>query len=206
MPGDLLRWAEKFLLPPKVRWQDRLGRLLRGQVASVAGKVDYDRRRPGRRQACYGALARSLGGVPPIVPVLRGKVPLVAVGVDTSGSMGEVELARAVSEIDAILRVLGTSVVFLACDSEVQGPPRRVRRVQDLVGHLRGGGGTDFRPVLEEVGRLRPRPHVFVFMTDGQGLAPDVPPAGTDVFWVLVGPHAERPATWGDYVFVKEDT
>lgn len=205
VPGDLLRWARGELRPPKVKWREVLRRHVRSGVSVASGKVDYDWSRPGRRQAALRATSRALGGEDVVLPSLRGRAPRVAVGVDTSASMGDEELRLSLSEVEGVLRAVGTSASFLACDSQVSGPLKQVRSAADASRCLRGGGGTDFRPVLEAVERMRPRPSLFVFMTDGDGPAPESPPAGVSVLWVLVGKLAKKPTEWGEHVVVKED-
>jgi len=202
VPAGLLRWAQQRLKPPVVRWQDRLRRAIRSSVAMAAGKVDYTRVRWSRRQSAMAGIAQALGGRAPILPALCAPRPRVAFGVDTSGSMGEAELVRAVSEGEGVIRALGVAVTFLACDCALADPPRQVRTVHELVRLLRGGGGTDFHPVMAAVERLRP--DVFVFVTDGMGPVGDKPPTGVHVIWVLVGPHATPPCTWGEQIVVKE--
>jgi predicted metal-dependent peptidase len=204
VPAGLLRWAQQRLKPPVVRWQDRLRRAIRSSVAMAAGKVDYTRVRWSRRQSAMAGIAQALGDRAPILPALCAPRPRVAFGVDTSGSMGEAELVRAVSEGEGVIRALGVAVTFLACDCALADPPRQVRTVHELVRLLRGGGGTDFHPVMAAVERLRPRPDVFVFVTDGMGPVGDKPPTGVHVIWVLVGPHATPPCTWGEQIVVKE--
>jgi len=203
VPGGLLVWAESELQPPKVRWQDQLRRAIRAGVATIAGRVDYTRTRFSRRQAAFGAVARALGGSTPLMPALCAPRPRVAFGVDTSGSMGHDELVRAVSEAQGCLRAIGTPIVFLACDAAVH-ETREVRTAAELASQLKGGGGTDFRPVFQAVEELRPKVDLFVFVTDGQGPAPAEAPRGFDVLWLLVGEYATAPCNWGKQLFLKD--
>lgn len=205
VPAVLLRWAEGQLRPPRVRWQDKLGRVVRADVAGAAGKVDYVRNRPNRRQAAYAAMARRFGAGVPILPALRGVKPRVVVVVDTSGSMGQEELEVAMSELSGILRAAGAEVALVSCDCDVAGTPARIRSVADAVKRLRGGGGTDFRPAFTAVEKLRPRPGLVVYVTDGQGTAPERAPEGFKVIWVLVGRYAQEAAEWGESIFVREE-
>ena len=203
VPGGLLVWAESELQPPKVRWQDQLRRAIRAGVATIAGRVDYVRTRFSRRQAAFGAVARALGGSTPLMPALCAPRPRVAFGVDTSGSMGHDELVRAVSEANGCLRAIGTPVTFLACDAAVH-ETMEVRTAAELANQLKGGGGTDFVPIFQAVEALRPKVDLFVFVTDGQGPAPAEAPRGFEVIWVLVGPYASAPCTWGRQICIKE--
>lgn len=203
VPGGFLTWADQVLSPPKVRWQDKLTRIVRAAVETVAGKTDYARDRISRRQPCYTAIARARGGFAPCMPALVGPRPEVAIGIDTSGSMGKDELTRAVSEAQGVLKALGAPVTFLACDSW-STEPKQVKTARELAALMRGGGGTDFRPVFAAVEKLRPVPHVFIFITDGQGPAPEIAPKGFETIWVLVGRYAERPCDWGQQIRIEE--
>jgi predicted metal-dependent peptidase len=91
---------------------------------------------------------------------------------------------------------------------------RKVSNPKQLLDGLRGGGGTDFRPVFDELSKVRPRPDVLIFITDGGGWAPELPPPGIKVIWLLVGSHKMKPLrptggtyesiTWGDMIEVDE--
>jgi len=138
------------------------------------GAADYSYRRPSRRQAI----------VPNVVlPSLRQPLPEVAVVVDTSGSMGDNLLARALAEVAGVLRACGLrqGVTVLAVDAQVQAC-RRVFRPEQV--RLAGGGGTDMGAGIEAALRLRPRPQVVIVLTDGYTTWSDEPPPGV---WVVVG-------------------
>lgn len=205
-PGGWNAWADGMLKPSKIRWQDKLRRIVRGQVTSQAGLVDYTYARNSRRQAGLG-----YGVGSPIMPAMVAPIPIVAIGLDTSGSMGAVGLAEAVSEIEAIMKSIRASVDLIACDCQVHGQ-KKVTTFQDLLRTVSskdfgGGGGTDFRPVFAAVEKLKVKPNVFIFLTDGDGPAPAAPPPGVNVIWVIVGRYRDtRPASWGEIVVVDSDS
>jgi predicted metal-dependent peptidase len=188
------------LQPPKIRWQDILHRSIRARYAECAGKVDYSRTRFSKRQAVYSACATAFGGKMAVMPSLCAPKPRVCIGVDTSGSMGKGDLLDAVSEANGVIKAIGSEVTFLACDAEIHGEPRVVNSTSELVNGLRGGGGTDFRPLFEAVENLRHPVDVFIFLTDGMGPAPDVEPMGFKTIWVLIGSNAVEPCSWGTHV------
>ena len=117
------------------------------------------------------------------MPGWRRPQPQVACVVDTSGSVDDVLLARAMSEVDGALRQLGAAVDVLACDAAVHAV-RRVRKASEAT--LVGGGGTDLRVALAAVERLRPRPTLTVVFTDGWTPWPETPPAGSAVVVVAL--------------------
>ena len=205
IPGDWLRWADAELQPPRIDWRTKLARAVRNAISFRAGAVDFRYDRPSRRQSSVG-----WGVGRPVLPALRMPVPRVGVGIDTSGSMGDRELRTAVEEASGILEAAGAEVSFIACDAAVH-EAKTVRNVNELCAALKGGGGTDFRPVFQAVGEMRPRPEVFVYITDGMGPAPASPPAGVTCIWLLVGPYQCRPhfdggVEWGEFVEIPHET
>lgn len=196
IPTDWLRWAEQQLKPVTVPWQRKLARVCRAAINFKAGMVDYHYSRPSRRQMGPG-----MGPGIPILPVLHAPTPIVAVAVDTSGSMGESELLDAISETKGILAAAGSRVTFLACDASVHS----VKQISDwkqIKALLKGGGGTDFNPIFDEVARMPKRPDVLIIATDGFGPAPAVQPQGMAVIWMLIGSGARSPVEWGEVVKV----
>lgn len=207
IPAGWQRWADERLQPAKIPWRQKLARLVRGAVAFKAGMVDMTYRKRSRRQAGVG-----YGPGAPILPAFHAPVPKVECWLDTSGSMGDKEIQRGLSEISGVLKATGADVIFGACDARVHARGC-ARRWQDLIPMVKGGGGTDFNPIFEEVSkpsRRFPRPDVLIFVTDGYGPAPKDPPIGMTVIWVLVGAGvgggaATRPTTWGEYIEITED-
>lgn len=191
MPAGLLKWAEAELEPPTIPWQAKLSRATRNAATWAAGAVDHRYDQPGRRQAGIG-----YGPGRPVLPRLRRPIPRVAIAIDTSGSMGPAETFAAVQEVQGVLRAVNADVTFCACDAAVHALAP-IRQLSDLATLLKGGGGTDFCPVFEALDKARPRPEVVIFMTDGYGPAPEHPPVGMRVIWVLVGRPARVPFVAG---------
>ncbi|HEY7134024.1 MAG TPA: VWA-like domain-containing protein [Acidimicrobiia bacterium] len=181
VPGGWLRWAES-VLPSRIDWRRVLAAEIRTGVASAAGKVDYTYRRPSRR-----------AGVAPrvVLPSLHRPVPEVAIVCDTSGSMHETLLARALAEVEGILVRAGlrqTRVRVLAVDTNVHAV-RRVTSAKQV--QLAGGGGTDMGAGIAAAASLRPRPSVVIVLTDGFTPWPERPPKGIRVVvGLLVEPDA----------------
>ncbi len=203
VPAGLARWAETFQRPPKIDWRQKLAQIARHATGYRPGAVDFRYHRPSRRQ---GAVGYGLGC--PILPALVRPIPRVAVAVDTSGSMSGHDLTTAVVEAAGILNALGARVTFLSCDARVE-EVKEVATAMELAESLRGGGGTSFIPVFDAIAKMRPRPEVLVYATDGQGPAPLAPPPGLRTIWLLVGKQATEPgfpgSPWGDMVRVTMD-
>lgn len=208
VPSGLARWAKERCRPPKISWEVKLARACRRAVEMRTGEVDYRYSRISRKQAAVG-----FGAGVPIFPSLVSPVPNVAVGLDTSGSMGHNEIIAGASETAGIMKAAGTDVTFLACDEAVNAV-QKVHSVLQLAALIKGGGGTDFRPIFSAVEQLKPRPELFVFITDGGGPAPIQPPKGIHVIWLLCGPHRCKPnagdwgnaaVTWGEFIEMETD-
>jgi predicted metal-dependent peptidase len=179
VPRGWLRWAES-VLPSRIDWRRVLAVEVRSAVAAVSGKVDYSYRRPSRR----AHLDRTV-----VLPTLRRPIPEVAIVCDTSGSMHDRLLARAITEIEAVLTKVGlrqTQVRVLAVDTDVH-VVRRVSRAAHV--QLAGGGGTDMGAGIESAAKLHPKPSVVIVLTDGYTPWPDQPPPGIRV---IVGLLTER--------------
>jgi predicted metal-dependent peptidase len=200
VPGGWLRWAES-IRPSRVDWRRVLAGEIRRAVASVAGNVDYTYRRPSRRA----------GSVPKVIlPAMHRPIPNVAVVCDTSGSMHEQLLARALTEVEGLLTRGGlrqAQIRVLAVDTNVHAV-RRVSRVSQV--ELAGGGGTDMGAGIAAAAALRPRPSVIVVLTDGFTPWPDKPPKAVRV---VVGLLTQSmipvdhfaPPTWARIVRIEPD-
>jgi predicted metal-dependent peptidase len=164
MPAGWCRWAEQALAGPQVPWRRVLASAVRRAIAHVAGCCDYTYHRPGRRR------------IPRIVtPALQRPLVTVSVVVDTSDSMGQIELDTAMAEVKGVIRAAGIGprrLLVLACDAAV-GAVTRVRRVSDV--QLVGGGGTDMRVGIAAAEAAKPAPDVVVVLTDGMTPWPNHP-------------------------------
>lgn len=198
VPAGWLRWAEGQLLPPKVRWEDKFPHMVRHAMNVTSGRCDYTYRKANRRQA---GLGYGIGS--PILAAMERPIPRIALAGDTSGSMGEQEMKQIVGTAAELLKTVaaGATLEWLACDSALHSV-KTVNSWQDVATELKGGGGTDFRPVFEELERRKERKvDVLIFITDGCGQAPDRPPFSMKVIWLITA-GGRRPASWGLSIFL----
>ena len=145
MPGSLQRMVDE-LLAPQVSWKDRIRLLMTGRI----GAKGETWKRPNRRRLVLNPIM--------ILPGRDGYgCETVVVGVDTSGSIGERELAVFLSEVGGILSdVRPRRIVVIGCDAKVT----QVDEVTSLdefecvrANGIKGGGGTRFEPVFDYVER-----------------------------------------------------
>lgn len=200
-PGSVaagwVRWAES-VLPSRTDWRRVLAAEVRSAVAAVSGRVDYSYRRPSRRAHLNPDL---------VLPTLQRPIPDVAIVCDTSGSMHERLLARALAEIEAVLTRAGLrerQVRVLAVDAAVHAV-RRVSRARQV--SLAGGGGTDMGEGIAAAAALQPRPTVVIVLTDGYTPWPERPPPGIRVIVGLLteAGGAWAPPEWARTVLIEDD-
>ena len=176
-PGDAMRWITRTL-KPEVPWEPLLSGAVRRAVGWAAGRGDYTYTKPSRRSS-------SLPGV--VLPGQYRPVPRVSIIIDTSASVDDNLLARALGEVDGALMALGVSgaqMTIYSVDAAVH-TAEKVRRARDA--KLVGAGGTDMRLGFRGVEAERPRPDVVICFTDGDTPWPCSPPPGAAVIAAILG-------------------
>ena len=122
----------------------------------------------------------------------------VMVALDTSGSTAGL-VSAFLAEVESIAEARpGLELTLVECDasvqrvSEVDGArlARWLRSSRD--GGLRGGGDTDFAPIIELARAL-------ICLTDGFGPCPPQPPP-CPVLWALAGEGSRAPVRWGTVI------
>ena len=142
--------------------------MLRSSVHHKTGTADYTWQRPSRRQQPQDTVLR---------PAMTRPVPSVAVVVDTSGSMGEHELDRALTEISAIIATIvpGDSVRVLSVDTIVH-TDQQIHNTNQI--RLEGAGGTDMAAGIAAAAETKP--DAIVVITDGWTPWPQPSPTAPD--------------------------
>lgn len=198
MPDSIVRWADEQLAPPKIDWRVHLAQAVRGAVASRSGAVDLTWNKPSRRQAGVG-----FGPGRPIMPSYHAPIPRVGFGVDSSGSVGEDALTEVMTEARGVLLALGAPFTFAVCDAALHGI-KEVATIKDAVKLLKGGGGTDMRPLFKAFAKRPERPQVVIVATDGfigDGY-PAEEPTWCRVVWLIVSGGNVKPCPWGETVLI----
>ena len=167
LPAHLARFVGA-LLTPVIPWQDKL----RLAITEVMSRTRDDWTTPHRRSEAYGYYA----------PTERFLGFDVSVCVDTSGSIGDAELRRAVSEIRSIVEQTGGDGRYIVGDAAVHADIALMDFHPKI---LEGGGGTSFIPHFEHL-ELYPT-KLCVFFTDTFGDFPEREPA-FPVIWAVYKP------------------
>ncbi|CEP35105.1 Putative uncharacterized protein [Halomonas sp. R57-5] len=143
------------------------------------------------------------------LPGRQGKALSLMLAIDTSGSTQR-QLPMFIAELQALLTsVEHVEIHLIECDADIQRE-RVINHVQELqeIGSdngdgltLRGGGGTDFRPVFERANDVMPE--CLLFFTDGYGRLPDIT-SSLPLLWVITE-DGKVPAPWGQAVRLKSE-
>ena len=161
LPGGAVR-SLKASQAAKVDWREMLRRAWSDTIPS-----DYSWTRPSRRHVWAGLL---------LPGVISEGVGEIAIAIDCSGSVSARQLGLFEAEIRSILDGQRPRLVHvLHFDAAVQkvetyqaGQPVSLSPV--------GGGGTDFRPCFDWLGKQGIVPQTMVFLTDLCGRFPEVTP------------------------------
>lgn len=179
------RLLERFI-EPRLPWRALLARYLSGSA-----RDDYSFQRLSRREG------------EALLPRLScGQIELYVI-LDTSGSIGDAELAAFAAEIDALKGQVRAHVTVHACDSALAPEGPWIFEAWEHIAlpeRLAGGGSTDFAPAFDWIARASLRPDVLLYFTDAEG---DFPPAAPPfpVIWLVKG-RAEVP--WGERVQLND--
>jgi len=99
----------------------------------------------------------------------------VIAAVDTSGSIGSKEIEQFFGELESLVSRHKSKTWMIQCDAMVhefkeykKGDWRKVK--------VKGRGGTDFRPVFDEIEKRKIQPNILIYLTDCLGTFPTNPP------------------------------
>jgi predicted metal-dependent peptidase len=185
------------LLQPKVDWREAL----REFISSTCTGNDFSTwRRPNRRFVSMGYYMPS---------GISEQVGTLAIGIDTSGSIGDRELSRFLGEVKGICDTVKPECIrLLYWDTKVCRDEKYVGdEVQNLTSSTKpaGGGGTSVRCVYEYLQKHAVKAQAVVMLTDGY-VGSDWGTAqqwGAPVLWCIVGNKSAQP-TVGKRVLVDD--
>ena len=180
LPGGFAKMVQD-LKESKIHWSEKLSQW----VGENGRKQDITWRRPRRRfdpNTLYLPSWQRFG------------VDDVAILWDTSGSMNGRE-TDILSEIQGMCDDLGLRLLVVVCDAQVHGIFRDIDKAADLIGKIKGGGGSDFRPAFQAL-EDENFEGVVVAFTDGHITVPTVKPMHLrDCLWCI---EPTKEGGWGD--------
>ncbi len=172
LSAELARLID-FFLQPKLPWRSLLA-----QHLSFTARNDYSYTRPSSRR-----------GDPAVFPGLHSEEIDLVIAVDTSGSIREPEIGQFFSEINAIKGQVRARIALLCCDEDIDDKCPVFFEAWDefnFEARVKGGGGTDFRPVFRWIDQQDMKPDTLVYFTDACGEFPErEPPYPT--LWLVKG-------------------
>lgn len=154
---------------PKLPWRQLLQKYILQQIP-----YDFTYSRPSKKSIVTGVF----------IPAIKKEQLEIAVAIDTSGSMSEEDLQDCLSEVLGIVSAYdNVELTVLTCDADVH-TVKQVRSLADAKSiKMKGGGGTDFRPVFKWLGDNKPNLKLLLFFTDGYGEFPTKETVQT--IWIL---------------------
>ena len=189
--GNVPAWLKLLveeLVEPKVPWTEYVR-----EFCHRLSRDDYSFRRPNRRLLSRGFVLPSLhsASLGPIVGAF-----------DTSGSIAGIPklITDMLSEFQGILDLCRPEkLVLIDCDTRTHQCANFVPG-EDLRSFVpTGGGGTDFRPVFDDIEAMDEPPACLIFLTDLEGCFPDKAP-DYPVLWANFGDPKAR-APFGHTIF-----
>jgi predicted metal-dependent peptidase len=183
------------LLEPKIDWRE----VLREFVKSMCRAKDTSSwRRVNRRFLSTGTYMPSMIGE---------RVGHLVIGIDTSGSIGERELAEFLGEVKGIAEEVNPEKVdLLYWDSEVAAHEEYTESdVSNIVSSTKpaGGGGTSPSCVSTYLKEKKIDPECIIMLTDGYVGSDWGDEWGAPLLWVLVGGNTDV-APNGKTIHVKD--
>lgn len=118
------------------------------------------------------------------LPSLTSDILSLIVAIDTSGSIQEEILGAFIEEFKTIMQNFpAVNIELLIADAKVHAH-YSFKGAEDMDFVLKGGGGTDYRPVFEYIDANFPMSSMLLYFTDGDGIFPRIPPS-YEVLWAL---------------------
>lgn len=187
LPAGVLEAIEEMLRPPTIPWTREIKHWVGNQVK---GHYKLTWKRLSRRIETEDFKGKN-----------RVRLLKLMVGLDTSGSVQQAEFSEFFSELKGIQKAYKSDITILECDAKVQ-KEYKLRQHSEIDYHVKGRGGTDFRPFFEYIQEHRLNPDAVIFFTDLCAAFPDKPPP-YPVLWVVPSSAADYYKTYAKNLFGK---
>ncbi|MHA2030708.1 MAG: vWA domain-containing protein, partial [Candidatus Kariarchaeaceae archaeon] len=182
LPSGIVRYINnKF--GSKQNWRSKLSNYLQKVIG-----VDTTWRTPNKRHIANGIYFPS---------TYKENVQLL-IAIDTSGSIDKIDLEKFMAEIQMIMnQISNVKIILVECDAEIQSIKYIEAGENIKINNLKGGGGTDFRPVFDL--REQYDLDLIIYFTDGDGVFPEKSILDIPVLWILT---KEFPMPFGNVIFL----
>ena len=187
VPEDVRDLVQGWLAPPAIPWRQVLR-----QFIGTAGRIG--------RQETWQREHRRFEHATPGMRKRRQLNLLVAIDVSESTDRQPLRELFA-RELLQIARGRDSRITVLYAHSRI----RRIecfRSSQAVAEVVHGGGFTDLRPVFAFAKAMHPLPAAVIYLTDGEGPAPETMEIPT--LWVLT-PDGRKPVAWGVELRLSSD-
>lgn len=179
MSASLERMIDN-ILDSRLPWQELLARFLHSVV-----KNDFNWSRPNRTM---------MNNYQIYLPTLWNEAcGSIVLAVDTSGSIGQIQLDEFNAELNGILdQVRPEKVTVIYADADVKHIDEYTPDQYPVTMSPHGGGGTDFRPVFEHTNEHIQDVQCLIYLTDMMGTFPEDEP-DYPVMWITNSTIEEAP-------------
>jgi len=186
LPSTLERGLCK-LLTPQIDWRDQLPVMVSKRLGadfSTWDTLDNELMIRG-----YGAPSKAKYGCGTVV-----------FATDSSGSIDQKTCDMFNTEgVGLMEQARPRQLIYIQCDARVQEYVE-IDDASDLIRPIKGGGGTNFRPVFERIQREGIEPDILIYLTDLEGTFPhEAPPY--PVIWATIVDHT---APFGDVIKIPK--
>jgi len=135
------------------------------------------------------------------LPSLYSDTLRLAIAIDSSGSVDELLLSLFMSEVEAILIHFPSYVIdMIVCDAKIQNY-KQLLSGEALEIEVKGGGGTDFRPLFTFIDEKLEMPSLLLYFSDTKGTFPETEP-NYETIWIS-GEMNELP--FGRVIVIEDD-
>lgn len=185
LPGNIERLFLK-VMEPEIDWTEKVRTTLSRRLGNSGSSWNtLDEHLIHRGIGAPGRVAYGAG--------------YIVVAWDTSGSMTQDDMDRGASETKGIIGdVRPRRLTVMQCDMRVTEAFDCDDEDDLMRRKIKGGGGTDFKPVFDWIDKEGERPDALIYFTDTQGSFPAQEP-DYPVIWVSLIPGQSVP--WGDLIY-----
>ncbi len=184
-PLGLLRLF-KDQISPSLDWRELLQRFIENHREG-----DYSWSTPNRRYLYQNIYLPSRN---------EERLSSIVLAIDASGSIDMASLSLFCAELESILDFYDTTLHIVYHDNMVQGHQEYTRNDRPLVLTPKGGGGTDYRPVIQFIEEENLNPKALLWFTDLEcAFFPEEP--HFPLLWICT--RQQNNAPYGDIIYIK---